>query len=84
MFDPILLDKDFQYTSATALPTSEKGDIASLKCYLFEEGNYISDAEVRFNKMLIDKVSEDYDSSLQVPASPKELLEECIHQILPR
>ena len=39
LFDPVLLDKDFQCTSATALLTSEKGDIASLKCYLFEEGN---------------------------------------------
>ena len=77
-FHPVLLDKGFQYTSATALYLSElceKRDIAALEYHLFE---YNGDVEDEFNKLFIRKMSEEYALKFEVFVSPREPVQECI------
>ena len=75
-FHSVLLDKDFQCTSATALYLSqlEKGDIATLE-YLFKKGYYYSYAEEELNELAIDNVSEDHASKFKINVSPRESLQ---------
>ena len=80
-FHPILFDKDFQFTSATAQYLSElceKGDISALEYHLFENRYYNGDVEDEFNNLLIDKLSEGYASKFEFPVSLRELVQESI------
>ena len=77
-FHPVLLDKGFQYTSATAPYLSElweKGDRAALEFHLFE---YNGDVGDEFNDLFYDKVSEEYASKFEVSVSPREPVQEGI------
>ena len=76
---PVLLDKDFQCTSTTALYLSElgeKGEITTLEYHLFEKGYNNSDVEKEFNEFTIDNVSEDYASKFKIPVGSRERLHE--------
>ena len=78
---PVLFDKDFQCTSATALYLSEpreKGDIATLEYHLLQNGYYNHDIEEEINEVTIDNVSEDYILKCEIPVSPEESLQEDI------
>ena len=74
----VLLDKDFQCTSVTALYLSElgeNGDIATSEYYLFEKVYNNSDVEKEFNEFTVDNLSEDYASKLGIPVGLRESLQ---------
>ena len=76
---PVLLDKSFQCTSATALylwEIGEKGDVGTLEYHLFGKGYNNSDVEKEFNEFTIDDVSENYASKSEIPVGSRKLLRE--------